>query len=99
LRGRWRLFESDMWDADYLDMEGPAHIRFDGHESELAFGCVNVSLDCSYARSSIHFNFEGFDEMTEVSGDGHATLEDDGTVTVEISFFKGDEASFKARRF
>jgi len=99
LAGRWRIVETDMWDNDYLDMLGPAHITFqaDGR-GEFAFGCVNATFDCDYAARSVSFSWIGFDGNDEVSGDGSADLNDDGTLEGEISFHNGDEAEFKARR-
>jgi hypothetical protein len=37
--------------------------------------------------------------MDEVSGSGSAELEDDGTLSGEISFHYGDEYGFNARRW
>jgi len=48
--------------------------------------------DCDF------FTWQGFDEMDEVSGDGSAELEDDGTLEIEIRFRLGDEAILKAKK-
>lgn len=97
--GRWRIIETDLWDKDYLDMLGPAHITFraDGHGS-FAFGAVTAGLQCHYASDGVSFTWVGSDEMDEVSGDGSADLTDDGTLDGEIVFHNGDETQFKARR-
>jgi hypothetical protein len=50
------------------------------------------------ARPVAHFNFQRHDEITEVSSDGEADLEPDGTLTGEIRFHHGDEMPFTARR-
>ena len=98
--GRWRIVETDLWDSGYLDMLGPAHITFQANgRGEIAFGCVNVGLDCGYAGPTASFTFAGFDEMDEVSGDGSAELTNDDTIEGEICFHNGDETQFKARRF
>ena len=60
---------------------------------------VEIGLDCWYSRTGAHFNFQGHDEMTEVSGDGDADLEPDGTLTGEIRFHHGDEMPFTAKRW
>ena len=98
--GKWRLVEADLWDRDYLDLVEPAYITFDskGH-GEFAFGCVNGGLDCQYATRTIFFTWQGDDEMDEVSGDGSADLDEDGTLEVEIRFHLGDEAILKARKW
>jgi hypothetical protein len=98
--GRWRIVETDLWDSDYLDMLGPAHIVFqaDGR-GEFAFGCVNATMDCDHAGRTVFFTWTGFDENDEVSGEGSAELGDGDTLDGEISFHNGDEAQFKACRF
>ncbi len=54
LIGKWRINEADLWDRDYLDLVGPAHITFEGNgHGEFAFGCVNGGLDCEYSRRII----------------------------------------------
>lgn len=100
LVGRWRIVETNLWDKDYLDMLGPAHITFQANgRGEFAFGCVNATFDCDHTARSVSFSWTGFDENDEVSGDGSADLDDDGTLEGEISFHNGDEAELKARRF
>jgi hypothetical protein len=98
--GKWRLVEADLWDADYLNMLEPAFIAFkkDGH-GEFRFGCVNAGLDCEYSLTTVHFTWHGFDEMDEVCGDGFAEFNDDGTLSAEIAFHLGDEATFKAQKW
>ena len=98
--GKWRIVEADLWDRDFLDLVGPAHITFenDGH-GEFAFGAVNGGLDCEYARRIIFFTWQGFDEMDEVSGDGSAELNDDSSLEVELRFHLGDEAILKAHKW
>jgi hypothetical protein len=98
--GKWRITKADLWDQDYLDLVKPAYIAFeDNGQGEFAFGCVNGGLDCEYSRRIIFFTWQGFDEMDEVSGDGSAELEDDGSLDIEINFHHGDEANLKARKW
>lgn len=96
--GSWRIVEADLWDREYLDLVEPARIAFhaDGR-GEMAFGCVDVRLDCEHGQRAVFFRFDGFDEMDEVSGDGAAEIEDDGTLDIEIRFHLGDKAELKAR--
>ncbi len=100
LIGKWRIVEADLWDKDYLDLVEPAYITFhDNGHGEFAFGAVNGGLDCEYARRIIFFTWAGFDELDEASGSGSAELNDDGALSIEISFHLGDEANLKARRW
>jgi hypothetical protein len=99
LIGRWRITSMELWDTDFIDMLEPGFIRFDaGGSGEFAFGAVHGELDGRYGPASVHFTWEGNDEMDPASGDGDARLEDDGTLTGEIRFHLGDTSSFTARR-
>jgi hypothetical protein len=99
LIGRWRILEADIWDRDYLDLCGPATMTISDHgRGEIAFGALQAGLDIEYAKSSIGFIWEGFDEMDEVSGDGSAELNDDGSIQIEFAYRNGDEAVLKAKR-
>lgn len=99
LIGRWRIFEADIWDRDFLDLGGPAMIAIaDDGRGEIAFGAVQAGLDIEYGRDSIGFTWEGFDELDAVSGDGSAELNDDGSIEIEFAYHNGDEAVLKARR-
>lgn len=99
LLGRWRITGADIWEQGYIDLSGPAVlvIRADGH-GDIAFGALQAGLDLEYARTSVFFEWEGFDEMDEVRGSGSAELQDDGSLEIELNFHNGDEAVLKAVR-
>lgn len=98
LVGRWRIVEADIWDQTYLDLSGPATITITDHgRGEIAFGALQAGLDIEYSRSSVGFTWEGFDEMDEVSGDGSAELNDDGSIEIKFAYHNGDEAVLKAK--
>jgi hypothetical protein len=46
---------------------------------------MQALLEIEYGRSSIAFDWTGFDEMDEVSGEGTAELLDDGSIEIESS--------------
>jgi hypothetical protein len=71
-------------------------IRADGH-GEIAFGALEASLDLAYGHSDIAFDWEGCDEMDEVSGSGSAELLEDGSLEIEFEF-QGDDLTLKAVR-
>lgn len=80
-------------------MVEPAHIKFKANGTgEFAFGCIKATLRCDYSPDGASFTWIGFDEMTEVSGDGSADITNDGTLEGEIAFLDGDEAQFKAEK-
>lgn len=90
----------ELWDAEFIDLLGSGYIQFDTDgRGEFAFGAVHGGLDCHFGSHSIHFTWEGGDEMDHTCGDGDAELEDDGTITGDICFHLGDESSFTARRW
>ena len=98
LVGRWRIVEADIWDQAYLDLCGPATLTISDYgRGEIAFGALQAGLDIEYSRSSVGFTWEGFDEMDEVSGDGSAELNDDGSIAIEFAYHNGDEAVLKAK--
>ena len=100
LVGRWRITAMSQWQADDLDLVEPAFIEFARQGSgEFRFGVVVAALDCSYAQTSIDFTWHGSDEGDEVSGNGWAEIEEDGSISGEITFHNGDESTFKARRW
>ena len=99
LIGRWRIVEADLWDRDYLDLDGPATITIGAdNDGEIAFGALQADLDVSYSPSMVFFTWGGCDEMDEVSGDGHAELLNEGSIEITFAYHNGDEAILKATR-
>jgi len=44
--GPWRIVEMELWDRDYLDLEGLAHITFDNDRlGSFQFGAVRGWID------------------------------------------------------
>ena len=98
--GKWRITGMDMWDADFIDLEGPGYIRFDPDgRGELHLGSVQVSLHCRHGKDGVRLTFAGTQEMDGVSGAGDARLQENGTVAGEIRFHDGDDSDFTARRW
>ena len=97
--GRWRIVEIEGCDTDYIDMLGPGHIQFDPDGGQIEFGTVQVALEWWCGQAGAHFNFHGSDEGTEISGNGNAEIEDDGTLQGKIRFHGTDDMPFTARRW
>jgi hypothetical protein len=95
LTGRWRIFESDLWDRAYLNLSGPATLTMTAQGGEIAFGALEAGLEVEYARDSIGFCWAGCDEGDEGEGEGSAELLDDGTIEIEFAHDNGDEAPSK----
>jgi hypothetical protein len=100
LLGKLRITSMELWDAAFIDLLGPGYIRFDADGGgEFAFGAVQGGIDGECGSHSVHFIWEGNDEMDQACGDGDAELNDDGTLSGEIRFRRGDESAFTARRW
>jgi hypothetical protein len=69
--------------TDYPDMVEPAYILFERNGgSEFAFGCCTGHIweASTTEATSIDFSWDGNDEMDDVSGDGSAELQPDGSL-------------------
>jgi len=97
LQGKWRIVETELWDRAYLDLVEPAFIMIDHRGGgEMAYGAFTAALDCGLGQNGVHFTWDGADEGDQVSGDGWAELQDDGSLVGEISYRNGNETTFKA---
>jgi hypothetical protein len=97
--GRWRIVELPGYEDDYADMVEPAYILFEPTRGEFAFGCVTGAFPGGGDHDAVEFDWEGNDEMDEARGDGWAELKPDGSLKGEISFHRGDDITFIARRW
>jgi hypothetical protein len=98
----WRIVEMELWDKDYIDLEGPGFIKFDkGGNGHFRFGAVQGDLDCrveNYAEiERIEFSWEGNNDADPACGRGWAVLRN-GTLHGRLLFHRGDESSFRATR-
>lgn len=99
LIGRWWIVDADLWDRGHLDLVEPATITIGAYgHGEIAFGALEAGLDLGYSQSLVHFTWAGFDEIDEVSGNGHAELLDDGAIEVTFAYHNGDKAVLIAKR-
>lgn len=90
----------DLWDQEFIDLEGPGHITFaKGGNGSFHFGAVEGQLDCRLEESPdgqrVHFSFTGHDEMDPTSGRGWAALKD-VELHGHLYFHLGDDSSFRA---
>lgn len=100
--GAWRIVDMELWDADAMDLCGPASISFnrDG-AGTLRFIAVEAELDWRADpedQSRIHFSFDGFDEGDPVTGRGWVAPRADGSLDGRIFFHHGDDSGFRATR-
>ena len=100
LRGKWRIVEMDLWDADAIDLLGPAFIEFNGRRGSFRFIAVECSMDvrslAERTERDAEFSFDGFDDGDPTTGRGWASLAEDGSLTGRIYFHMGDASGFRA---
>jgi len=101
--GTWHIYEMEMWDEDYFNMEVQAYVEVrSDHLGNFQFGLVSGYLDGYIERSSgddrFAFTWEGQDEMEPMTGSGWMKLHGDNEVEGMINLHLGDRSSFKAKR-
>lgn len=100
--GTWRITGMEVWDADYFDMEVPAHITIrDDLTGEFQFGLVQGDLDARVSLTDgvarAEFSWSGFDENDPMSGRGWLKTtgnQAEGRILIHL----GDESGFSAER-
>lgn len=104
IHGRWRITWMGAWDADAIDLLGPAFIEFDEKgDGEFTLIAVVGSLHCAYQTFDglphVDFTWAGANECAPASGDGWADVQADGTLAGEIRIHAGDDSEVTAQRW
>jgi hypothetical protein len=100
--GAWRITGMEVWDADYFDMEAPAHITIrDDLTGAFQFGLVQGDLDARVevvdGVARVEFSWSGVDENEPMSGRGWLDVTNDqaeGRIFIHL----GDDSAFTAVR-
>lgn len=100
--GSWRITDMEVWDADYFDMDVPAHITIRSDlTGEFQFGLVQGDLDARVSSADgvarVAFSWSGVDENNPVSGRGWLDVTGDeaqGRIFIHL----GDDSAFTAVR-
>lgn len=100
--GTWRITSMEVWDADYFDMESPAHITLLADlTGEFHFGLVQGDLDARVSSvdgvARVEFSWSGADENDPISGRGWMAVAGDqaeGRIFIHL----GDDSGFTAVR-
>lgn len=100
--GAWRITRMEVWDADYFDLEVPAHITIRNDlTGDFQFGLVQGGFDARVSLADdvarVEFSWSGFDENDPMSGRGWMQVTGD---LAEGRFFihLGDDSAFTAVR-
>lgn len=100
--GTWRITSMEVWDADYFDMEAPAHITLRADlTGDFQFGLVQGGLDARVSSvdgvTRVEFSWSGADENDPMSGRGWFVVTGDqakGRIFIHL----GDDSGFTAVR-
>lgn len=101
--GMWHIYEMEMWDADYFNMEVQAYIKIDSNNrGHFQFGLVSGDIDgkvVDYADGKrFEFTWEGNDECDPASGSGWVRIKEKDLLEGEFRIHNGDNSTFLARR-
>ncbi|ODS39649.1 MAG: hypothetical protein A7316_04885 [Candidatus Altiarchaeales archaeon WOR_SM1_86-2] len=101
--GTWHIYEMEMWDMDYSDMDVRAYIRIKPNGlGDFQFGLVSGGIDgkvVDYAdEKRFEFTWDGNDECDPACGSGWVKLKEGDLLEGEIRIHLGDDSAFLARR-
>lgn len=101
--GTWHIYEMELWDEDYFDMDVQAYILIEpDNMGYFQFGLVYGDIDgriVDYADGKrFEFTWEGNDECDHVFGSGWVKIREKDVLEGEFRFHRGDSSSFLARR-
>lgn len=101
--GTWRIYEMEMWDEDYINMDVQAYITLnDRGTGEFQFGLVSGYVDGEIVKDNeterFEFTWEGNDEGDEAFGGGWVRLKTAGELEGRIKLHGGDSSMFLAKR-
>ncbi len=101
--GTWNIYEMEMWDEDYFNMEVQAYLKIDSRGlGGFQFGLVSGEIDGEIVQvgseERFEFTWAGNDEMDPAAGSGWLKLKDKDNLEGRIKFHLGDRSTFKAKR-
>ncbi|MEL6492738.1 MAG: hypothetical protein AAFQ95_22540 [Cyanobacteria bacterium J06621_3] len=103
LEGTWHIYDMELWDEDYFNMEVQAYIDVDKHgNGNFQFGLVSGGF---YGQGSgdkkaerIEFTWEGNDECDAACDSGWLELKKKNEMEGCIKMHGGDQSQFSAKR-
>ncbi|MCK4730364.1 MAG: hypothetical protein KAT28_03530 [Candidatus Aenigmarchaeota archaeon] len=101
--GIWHIYEMEVWDEDYFNMEVQAYIEIkQDNLGKFQFGLVSGGIDGKVVdyetKKRFEFTFEGNDENDPVCGSGWLELKEKDKLKGEFRFHLGDDSTFLAKR-
>jgi hypothetical protein len=101
--GIWHIYEMEVWDEDYFNMEVQAYIKIGPKGlGEFQFGLVSGYIDGETVKDGtderFEFTWEGNDECTPALGSGWLRLKGEDNIEGKIKLHLGDSSKFLAKR-
>jgi len=101
--GTWRIYEMELWDEDYFNMDVQACIKIESdNNGYFQFGLVCGEIDgriVDYADGKrFELTWEGNDECYPVFGSGWVRIKEKDVLEGEFRFHHGDSSTFSARK-
>ncbi len=101
--GTWHIYEMEMWDEDYFNMEVQAYISIgSNNQGNFQFGLVSGEIDGEVVnrrgKERFEFTWEGNDECDPASGSGWIRIKDKDLLEGEFKIHAGEKSTFLARR-
>lgn len=98
--GKWHIYEMEMWDEDYFNMEIQAYIEIKNNDmGNFQFGLVSGYMDGEMVGNNrLEFTWEGNDECDPAQGSGWIELQGKNSLEGKIKLHLGDSSMFSAER-
>jgi len=101
--GTWHIYEMEMWDKDYFNMEVQAYIKIDSNNhGDFKFGLVSGDIDGKVVNytdeKKFEFTWKGYDECDPAYGSGWIKINKKGLLEGEFTIYDGDSSLFCARK-
>ncbi|AUB59795.1 hypothetical protein BK009_03350 [Methanobacterium subterraneum] len=101
--GTWHIYEMELWDEDYFNMEVQAYIEINSrNRGYFQFGLVSGKIDGNVVfcagEERFEFTWDGNDECDPASGSGWVRMKEEDFLEGEFRIHLGDDSTFLAKR-
>jgi hypothetical protein len=101
--GVWNIYEMDMWDEDYFNIEVQAFIKItNDRKGDFQFGLVTGDFTGKIIEQAneekFAFKWRGTDEFEPVQGTGRIEIINVDLIVGKFTFDNGEQSKFKAKR-